>query len=49
MTLPLKETESVGVIEPDTEDVKLALGEKELLIEGKLEGVCEAQWVTLLL
>ena len=34
-------------VEPD--DVELTLGEKELLTEGQLEGVCEALCVVLLL
>jgi hypothetical protein len=36
-------------VEGEPEEVKPTLEDKELLGEGQLEGVCEAQLVTLLL
>ena len=49
VTLPLRDAEWVGGVEPEPEDEKLALGERKLLTEGHCEGVCVAQWLALLL
>ena len=49
VTLPLKDTERVGETDAEPEDVKLVLGEKELLTVGQLEGDCVVQCEALLL
>ncbi len=46
---PLLDTDGVREIEGEPEDVELALGEKELLTEGKSEDVCVAHCVALML